>query len=83
MAGLLLLYREELLLVVGADCIPEERVDELPMPLELLRVEGRVRTVASDCTRFEVVPLLERMLLAAPLSMKKWKDVNNDPNSYG
>lgn len=67
MAGLLLLYREELLLVVGADCIPEERVDELPMPLELLRVEGRVRTVASDCTRFEVVPLLERMLLAAPL----------------
>ena len=62
----LLLYLEELLLVVGADCIPEERVDELPM-LPELRVEGRVRTVASDCTRLEVVPLLERMLLAAPL----------------
>ena len=30
-------------------------------------MEGRVRTVASDCTRFEVVPRLERILLAAPL----------------
>lgn len=68
----LLLYRELLLLVVGADCILEgedERVVGLVLIPELLRVEveGRVRTVPSDCIRLEVVPLLERILLAAPL----------------